>query len=69
MGNSDLFSNTTPYTDADGKLRPEIEALLRYTISQWASIKEQMEPTHPEIITDWLQNALPEWIKHNTPKE
>lgn len=48
-----------------GMLHPNIEKLLRYTIKQWSSLKEQREPDHEDLINHWLNGDLKEWIKSN----
>lgn len=48
-----------------GELHPDIEKLLRYTIKQWSNLNEQREPDHEDLINNWLNGDLKEWIKSN----
>jgi hypothetical protein len=48
-----------------GMLHPDIEKLIRYTIRQWSSLNEQLEPDHEDLINHWLNCDLKEWIESN----
>jgi hypothetical protein len=48
--------------DENGNLHPEIENLLRYTISQWSSFNEQREPDHKGLVQNWLKYDLKDWL-------
>jgi len=46
----------------DGKLKPEVEKIIRFTIQQWTSLDEQRESDHEQLILDWINYELKDKI-------
>lgn len=49
----------------DDKLHPNVEKIIRYTIKEWSSLKELENPTHEEMVQQWLNVDFKEWIQNN----
>lgn len=48
--------------------KEDVNKIVRYTIGQWISHNERMEPDHEDLVNNFIINVLPDWINNKTDK-